>query len=125
MGVILVDLEKEDKKLFANWWNWRPIVELIKSFELLDEEMLDRMSYNGCGGALSAEQAHVVGKKLKEEILPKIRPEERVLLDLNKTAEPDDGTMHYDDQFKNYSATRDFIEQFADFCLASQGFNVY
>ena len=125
MGVVLVDLEQEDKDLCVNWWNWRPTIELIRSFNLVDDEMLERMGGNGCEGELNAEQAQIAGRRLKEEILPRIQPEECVLLDLNTTAEPDDGTMHYDDQFKNYSATRGWLEKFADFCLVSQGFKVY
>ncbi len=126
MGVILVDKvqEGERKALSANWWTWRPAIEIIRSFNLLDDGMLDRMGVSFSGGEVNAEQAHVIGRRLKEEVLPKIQPEERVLLDLNTTSEVDDGKMHYDDQFKNYSATREWLEWFADFCLESQGFEV-
>lgn len=125
MGVILGDLEQKDRNLCLSWWNWRPIIELIRSLNLIDDEMMELMGYNGGFGELSAEQAHIVGRRLKEEVLPKIQPEDRVLLDLSTTTQSDDGTMHYDNQFKNYSATRGWIEKFADFCLSSQGFKVY
>lgn len=124
MGVILVDLAQEDRDLYANWWTWRPAIELIRSFDLIDDERLERMGYSGVGAELNAEQAHIIGRRLKEEVLPRIQSKERVLLDLSATGEPDNGTLYDDNWLQNYSASREWLEEFANFCLTSQGFRV-
>jgi hypothetical protein len=124
MGVILVDMADVDHDFNTNWWHWRTAIEIIRDMGILDEEILERISYNGCGDEITAEQARSIGKKIQDEILPKMSENDRLLLNLTITDEPDDGKMHYDDVEKNYSATREWLKNFVEFCLSSNGFIV-
>ncbi|QDG50494.1 hypothetical protein FIV42_07040 [Persicimonas caeni] len=125
MGVILEDLENEDHDLSCNWWNWRPTLRLIDAIIELDDEMLERLSANACGGKLTAAQAEEVGRRIREELLPHIPKGGRILYDGTITNEPDDGTLYQDNEtWKNYSVHRAWLEDFVTFCVACEGFRV-
>jgi len=66
-------------------------------------------------------------KKIKEKILPKLAPNKRIFSNLSITDEPDDGTIYKgnDEQWKNYSTKHDWLDEFADFCISSEGFQVF
>jgi hypothetical protein len=76
---------------------------------------------------ISQSEAHAIGNKLREEILPKLKPNKRIFADLSITDSPDDGTLYRDrdEQWKNYSASYKWLDEFADFCLRSKGFKVF
>jgi hypothetical protein len=46
---------------------------------------------------------------------------------LTITDKPDDGTMYRDadEQWKNYSASRNWLEEFSAFCIRCKGFQVF
>lgn len=127
MSFTLMDLGSENYEFRANVWNWKPTLEIIKSFDILSEGKIKQMSYNATGVKLEREEAHLIGEKIRDEILPKLQPNKRIFADLTVTDEPDDGTLHKDndDQWKNYSANYDWLKEFADFCLKSKGFQVF
>ena len=127
MSFTLTDLGAESFEFRANVWNWKPILEIIKSFDIIDEGKLRQMSYNATGAKFSAEEAHQIGERIQSEILPKLAPNKRIFADLSITDTPDDGTLHKDadEQWKNYSANYRTLEDFAEFCLQSKGFQVY
>ena len=118
MSFILVPNRGEDVQI--NGWNWRPTLELLRTKGLLNDEMYERMSAQGCGGeadaGLAARMADVVESKLAE-----MRPGERVLADLGVTAKPKSGDIFAEDV---YSATYDWLVTFRDFCRCSGGFRV-
>lgn len=124
MGFIISDLEDDDKDLMANAWTWGPTVELLKQMNILDAERLEMIRYN-CGTTVNQQEACQIGQFLKEKILPKIKPGDRVTLDLEVTDEPDDGTFHRDDLAKNYSTSYEWLLTFSDFCLECRGFQVF
>lgn len=127
MSFTLMDSGSESFELRANVWSWKPTIEIIKSFDVLSDGKLRQMEYNGTGVKLDKEEAHLIGEKIRDKILPQLEPNKRMFMDLTVTDKPDDGTLHKDadDQWKNYSASYDFLKEFSEFCLNSKGFQIY
>jgi hypothetical protein len=122
-----MDQSSESFEFHANVWNWKTALEIIKSFDILSEGKIKQMSYNATGVRLEKDDAHVIGEKIRDEILPKLEPNKRIFADLSITEAPDDGTLYRDEdeQWKNYSAGYDFLKDFSEFCLKSKGFQVF
>ncbi len=127
MSFTLMDLGSESFEFRANIWNWKPTLEIIKSFDLIDEGKLRQMNYNATGAKFSKEEAHLVGEKIRDEILPELEPNKRIFMDLSVTDNPDDGTLYRDEdeQWKNYSTDYEWLKEFSEFCLNSKGFQVF
>lgn len=127
MSFTLLDTGSENFEFRANVWNWKPALEIIKSFDILSDGKIRQMEYNATGVKLSKEEAHEIGEKIRAEILPKLEPDKRIFMDLSITDAPDDGTLYKDEdeQWKNYSAGYDWLKDFSDFCLKSKGFQVF
>ena len=122
-----MDSSSENFEFQANVWNWKTTLEIIKSFDILSEGKLRQMAYNATGVKLEKDEARLIGEKIRDEILPKLEPNKRIFSDLSITDAHDDGTLYRDedDQWKNYSATHDFLKDFSEFCLQSKGFQIY
>ncbi len=127
MSFTLMDLGSEAFEFRSNVWNWKPTLEIIKSFDIIDEGKLRQMSYNATGARFSIEEAHRIGERIQTEILPKLEPNKRIFADLSITDTPDDGTLHKDgdEQWKNYSTNYNLLKDFSEFCLKSKGFQVF
>ena len=127
MSFTLTDLGSEGVEFTANVWNWKAALELIRSLDILSEGALRQMNYTATGVKISVSDAHEIGSRLKTEVLPKLAPNKRIYADLTITDEPDDMTLHRDndEQWKNYSVTHDWLVDFAEFCLKSKGFQIF
>jgi hypothetical protein len=127
MSFTLTDLGSENFEFNANVWNWKAALELIRSFDIIEDGAMRQMNYNATGVKLSMEQAHEIGRRIRDEVLPKLAPNKRMYADLSITDAPDDMTLHRDgdEQWKNYSVTHDWLQDFADFCLNSKGFQIF
>jgi hypothetical protein len=127
MSFTLMDLGSENFEFRANVWNWKPTLEIIKSFDIMSDGKLRQMEYNATGVSISREEAHEIGEKIRDTILPKLEPNKRIFMDLSVTDKPDDGTLYKDEdeQWKNYSTSYEWLKEFSDFCLNSKGFQVY
>ena len=127
MSFTLLDLGAENFEFHANVWNWKATLEIIKSFDLVSDGKIKQMNYNATGVKLEKDEAHLIGEKIRDEILPKLQPNKRIFADLSVTDAPDDGTIYKDEdeQWKNYSANHDWLKDFSDFCLKSKGFQVF
>lgn len=122
-----MDSSSENFEFQANVWHWKTALEIIKSFDILSESKIKQMSYNATGVKLEKDEAHIIGEKIRDEILPKLEPNKRIFADLSITDAPDDGTLYRDgdDQWKNYSANHEWLKEFSEFCLKSKGFQVF
>jgi hypothetical protein len=122
-----VDSSSENFEFRANVWNWKPTLEIIKSFDILSESKIRQMTYNATGVKLTKEEAHEIGEKIRDKFLPQLAPNKRIFMDLTITEAPDDGTLYKDEdeQWKNYSTSYEWLKDFADFCLNSKGFQVF
>lgn len=127
MSFTLMDMGAENYEFRANVWNWKPTLEIIKSFDIISDGKLRQMEYNATGVKITKEEAQEIGEKIRDEILPKLEPNKRMYADLSITDDPDDKTLYKDedDQWKNYSASHDWLKDFSDFCLKSKGFQVF
>ena len=127
MSFTLMDMGSENFEFNANVWHWKTTLEVIKSFDIVSEGKLRQMSYNATGVKVEREEAHEIGTRIRDEILPKLGPDKRIFADLSITDKPDDGTFYKDDdeQWKNYSASYEWLKDFSDFCLRSKGFQVF
>jgi hypothetical protein len=125
MGVTLFD-QKTDAIVFdTNFWHWRAIVEAIRSLEVLPKTQVDAL-HEPFVGELTESEVRAVAAAIREQLLPELREDQRLLLDGRRTTVPDDGTFHRDpsEQHKNYSTDRSKLEEFAKCCEMCSGFRV-
>ena len=127
MSFTLMDLGSANFEVRTNVWSWKPTLEIIKSVDILSDGKLRQMEYNATGVTVELSDAHEIGKKIQETILPKLEPNKRIFLDMSITDAPDDGTIYRDEdeKWKNYSASYNWLKEFSDFCLMSKGFQVF
>jgi hypothetical protein len=124
MSFIISDSIDENKELHINSWNWRPTIELIRTSNILDEEKLEWIGYNA-GTEISKGEARKIGEFLTLQILPKLKPGDRIEYNLKINSQPDTGEFHKDNPEKNYSAKYEWLKKFTEFCMNCEGFNVY
>jgi hypothetical protein len=127
MSFTIIDMGSEGYELNANVWTWKPTLEIIRSFNYVNERTLNGMTSNGTGVKMSQDDANAIGEKIRDVILPQLVPNKRMYGNLTITDKPDDGTMYRDadDQWKNYSASHNWLEEFSAFCIKCKGFQVF
>lgn len=127
MSFTLIDLGSENFEFQANVWNWKALLEVVKSFDIISDGKIRQMSYNAMGVKVDLDDAHAIGAKIRGELLPKLAPNKRIYADLSITDAPDDMTLYKDEdeQWKNYSVSHDWLKDFSDFCLKSKGFQIF
>jgi hypothetical protein len=127
MSFTLLDLGAENFEFTANVWNWKAALEIIKDLDIISENHVRQLGYNAMGVKMDVEEAHLIGQKIRDEILPKVGPGKRIYADGSITDAPDDGTIYKDEdeQWRNYSVTYDWLKDFSEFCLKSKGFQVF
>ena len=127
MSVTLYDLGSENFQFSANVWHWKAALELIKSFDIISEGAVRQMGYNATCVKGEIDDAHAIGEKIRNEVLPKLAPNKRMYADLSITDAPDDMTLFKDEdeQWKNYSVNYEWLKEFSDFCLRSKGFQIF
>jgi len=127
MSFKLLDLGSENFEFNANVWNWKTALEIIKSLDLISEGKVRQMGVNATGVKLDLDDAHLIGEKIRDQILPKLEPNKRMYSDGTVTDKPDDMTLFKDDdeQWKNYSVDHEWLKEFSEFCLRSKGFQIF
>lgn len=125
MSFLLIPVHQSVEAMRINSWNWRPTVELIGTFELIDPERLELMLCNACCAEVTAGEAIQVADRIEKGILSRLSEHGRLKLDMSVTTEPDDFVFYTGvDVQKNYSATVWWLRQFKIFCRNSGGFSV-
>lgn len=127
MSFTLHDMSSENFEFTANVWNWKAALEVIKELDIISEGKIRQMSYNAMGVKVEVDEAHLIGEKLRDKVLPRLAPDKRIYADGTITDQPDDMTLFKDDdeQWKNYSVSHDWLKDFSDFCLRSKGFQIF
>ncbi len=127
MSFTLHDLGSENFEFSANVWSWKAALEIIKNLDIISEGKIRQMGYSATGVKVDVDDAHAIGEAVRNKILPKLSENGRMFADLRITDEPDDMTLHRDDeeQWKNYSVTREWLNEFSEFCLRSKGFQIF
>lgn len=125
MGITLFDQKTSAMIFDTTFWHWRAIVEAVRRLKVLPESRVDLL-HQSFVGELTESESRAVAFAIREQLLPTLVDGERLLLDGRRTAEPDDGTMHYDpaEQHKNYSTDRRVLEEFAKCCAECGGFRI-
>ena len=95
--------------------------------DIISEGKVRQMAYNAMGVKVEVDDAHLIGTKIRDELLPKLEPDKRIYADGTITEQPDDMTLFKDDdeQWKNYSVSYEWLKDFSDFCLQSKGFQIF
>jgi len=114
MSVILTD--SDEKSLQVNAWNWGVLHYALvcckpKLFE--DEQLLEQLRFGGV--ELGEGEINAMRDYLREVILPRIQPGERMFLDFTVTDKPDDGTFYRDELEKNYSLHHSVLVEVIEF----------
>ena len=127
MRFTLPDTSPENFEFTANAWNGKAALEVIKHLDILSEGKVRQMAYNAMGVKVDQEDAHVIGEKIREKLLPRLEPNKRIYADGTITDQPDDMTLFKDEdeQWKNYSVNYEWLKDFSDFCLRSKGFQIF
>lgn len=127
MSFTLHDLGSDAFQFNANVWTWKAALEIVKNLDIVSEGKIRQMGYSATGVKVDMEDAHAIGGAIVNSVLPKIPANGRMFGDLRVTDEPDDMTLHRDDddQWKNFSVTREWLEEFSHFCLQSKGFQIF
>jgi hypothetical protein len=118
MGVVL--MPKNGAEGFdASFWAWRPLVNLLQ------ESPGAGLGTDWFLAEVGEEQAARIADFL-DGFLQRQGAEWRLLLDGSITGVPDTGEFYLDpaDSHKNYSASRQWLTDFRDFCRRSGGFNI-
>ncbi|MGQ0540669.1 MAG: hypothetical protein ACT4O9_02315 [Blastocatellia bacterium] len=121
------DMGSENFEFTANVWNWKAALEVVKNLDIISEGKVRQMSYNAMGVRVDMDDAHLIGEKIRDSVLPKLEPNKRIFADGSITDKPDDGTLFKDEdeQWKNYSVSYEWLKEFSDFCLRSKGFQIF
>ncbi|MFZ1700077.1 MAG: hypothetical protein WBO10_09470 [Pyrinomonadaceae bacterium] len=127
MSFTLIDMGSENFELTASVWSWKAALEVIKDLDIIGEGAVRQMTYNATGVKIDITDAHEIGSRIRDEVLPRVPAGSRLFADLSVTEEPDDGTLYRDsdEEWKNYSVTHDWLKEFSEFCLRSKGFQVF
>lgn len=127
MSFTLLDMGSENFEFQASVWHWKAAVEIIRSLDVVSEGAIRQMGYNATGVKVAIDDAHEIGSRIRDEVIPKVPEGKRMYADLSVTDSPDDMTLYRDDdeQWKNYSVDHQWLKEFSEFCLRSKGFQVY
>jgi len=127
MSFTLQDMGSENFEFSASVWNWKALLEIVKEMDIISEGKVRQMGYNAMGTKVDVDDAHLIGAKIRDVLLPKLAPDKRMYSDGRITTEPDDMTLFKDEdeQWKNYSVSHDWLKDFSEFCLKSKGFQVF
>jgi hypothetical protein len=128
MSFILIPKNGEDLKI--NAWNWRPTLELLRSADVIDDDLFERMGIHGFKAEVDATTANRIADFL-ETRLRVMKPEQRLLADLTVSDTPKkrmiitpDTMIHQIDVVNVYSASYEWLVEFRDFSRTSGGFEV-
>jgi len=111
-----------DRRLKLNAWNWGVLHAFVARGAILPGEDWD-LKRHGAGEDLDALQVALLADFLERELLPLLRPGERLFYDGTVTDVPDDGTFFRaeDELWKNYSLHRDVLVEVIAFLRDAGG----
>ncbi|WP_020406198.1 hypothetical protein [Hahella ganghwensis] len=125
MGISLFDKETEDICFSINFWHWRAIVEEIRRLNLFSDALVDSLHEAYCNNGLSKEECSLVAQTLRAQVIPKLSETERILLNGERTEEPDDGEFHREQIEKNYSTNKAVLLKFVECLESCNGFEIF
>ena len=131
MGIDLRDRETGEFGFHVNFWNWRPIVELVRSLDVIDDATAKSLHEQFAGTGLTHEQSRLVAMAIRRDVLPRLRDESWLGLKQQDVDERPPGTRVFlevlkrgDDISHNYRTNRKMIEGFVAYLESCNGFEV-
>jgi hypothetical protein len=121
MGVILK--AESGTHLAINWWNWRPIVELLLRQELVDSQLAEMLQTNGVGVSLDRTGA-LAASRLVADLVSTMPPGSCLLRNGTIDVALTEPQPLADFNERWYCASREVLEKFATFCADVDGFVV-
>jgi hypothetical protein len=127
MSVTLADIGNKNENFTASRWSWKAAMAIIESLNVVDESTIEMLRKGHMDVVISKSESKQIAIEIRERFIAKLNPKSRVYANLTITDEPDDGTVHRssEDEWRNYSASKEWLETFADFCDTSDGFRIF
>lgn len=127
MSVTLADIAGINDNFSASRWSWKAAMAIIESLDVVDESTLKMLQKGHLDIIIEKDVAKLIAAGIKENYLAKLSEKSRVYANLSITEDPDDGTLYksQEDEWKNYSASKEWLESFVDFCETSEGFRIF
>lgn len=127
MSVTLADIGDKNENFTASRWSWKAAMAIIESLEVLDESTVKMLKKGHLDIVIEKSVAQQIAIGIREKFISKLSEKSRVYANLSVTEEPDDGTLYNkpEEEWKNYSASRGWLESFVDFCDTSDGFRIF
>ena len=117
MGISMV--APDGRRLQVNVWNWGVLHHLVDQAELFSPEVWVGARWGTSW--LEAPDVATLADFLSRQVLPRLRPGERMYFDGQTTDVPDDGTLYRDDLGKNYSLSREILAEIITFLEQAGG----
>ena len=126
MSTVLEDLKRDYHSVYCNRLDWGCTIELLRLSGLFDRERLAVMEYNGCA-EVSEMEARAVARFMEINVLPSLRPRNRMMRDASLPEVPHNGTGYREpsEQLKNSCASEEWLRRFIEFCKTCEGFRVW
>lgn len=127
MSVTLADIGNNNENFTSSRWSWKVAMAIMEKLEVIDESTIQMLRKGHLDIVIDKAAARAIADAVRTNFIEKLNPKGRVFSNLTTTDEPDDGTLYRspDEEWKNYSATREWLESFADFCESSDGFRIF
>jgi len=127
MSVTLADIGNRNENFTASRWSWKAAMAIIESLDVIDESTIKMLNKGYIDVVIEKSQADQIACGIQENFIAKLNTRGRVYANLTITDDPDDGTVHRspEDEWRNYSASKEWLELFVDFCETSDGFRIF
>jgi hypothetical protein len=118
MSVLLTN--SQGQSLSVNAWNWDVLHFTVTCAKvpLFDKETIDALRFGGID--VTDRHVRILRDFLQQDVLPRLKPGQRMFTDLSVTDEPDDGTFYRDDLAKNYSLHYEVLVEVIEFLSNSK-----
>ena len=117
-----ITISNEDGQcMHVNAWNWGVLHFVVEKAKLLPQDVWEPARYLGTD--LDHAQVKQLTEFLGSNVLPQLKPGERMFFDGTKTHLADDGTFfrEADEQWKNYSLHHEVLLKILQFLRSSNG----
>lgn len=127
MSVTLADIGNNNENFTASRWSWKATLAIIESLAVIDESTIRMLNQGYMDIVIDKSQAKQIAQGIRDNFLTKLKDGNRVFANLSITDELDDGTLYRsaEDEWRNYSASKEWLESFVDFCETSHGFRIF
>jgi hypothetical protein len=108
------------------FWS-KPILMLLHAGKALPDDRIEVMGISGACPELSRVEIRQVAAFLRNNVVPRLEADDRIIIDGTITKTPDDRNFYREQHeiHKNYSANKDVIVKVCEFFETAQGLIIY